>query len=321
MISAIVTFLIFCTGFLIMFGMNLVVTDLFLKERDQQKKRLQEQSLERGKPQVKEKLAGRNLDELAAEAMRETADDQTLVDKVYKMLEQSGTEITMPKLLAYSVGCSAVLGLAIGFLSSSIPMGALTGIAALAMPLFYVKYQRQKRFDKILDQLPDALELMSRTLKAGQTISQALLAVGNEFRAPIGPEFGYCYEQQNLGLSADVALRDLASRTGVLEIRIFVLGLLIHRRSGGNLTELLTNLASIIRQRYRMRGKVRALTAEGRLQGLILIILPFIAFLGLFVVSHDYAMKLFDYPWLLIGCMISMGLGAVWIRRIVNFDF
>jgi tight adherence protein B len=325
MISAGVTFLIFCTAFLVLFGINLVMTDIFQKERHQQKKRLEaqgrEQSREQSRQQVKEKYGGRNLDELAAEAMKETADDQTLVDKIHQMLEQSGTQITMPKLLTFSVGSGAVFGLTIGFLMRSIPLGVMVGIATLALPLCYVKYKRQRRFGKMLDQLPDALELMSRTLRAGQTISQAMLGVGNEFREPLGPEFGYCYEQQNLGLSADVALRDIANRTGVLEIRIFVLGLLIHRRSGGNLTELLDNLAGIIRARHRMRGKVRALTAEGRLQGLILMVLPVVAFLGLLVVSRDYAMKLFDYPWLLIGCMISMGLGAVWIRKIVNFDF
>ncbi|PHS11678.1 MAG: type II secretion system protein [Blastopirellula sp.] len=321
MTGIIITSLIFLAGFLITLGMNLVVTDLFQKEHDQQRKRLEEQSREQGRQRVKEALAGRDLDDIAAEAMRETRDDQSLLDKLYKMLEQSGTEITMPKLLMSCLGCSLFFGLVVGLLTYSIPIAVLAALVVTPLPILYVKFKRQQRFNLMLEQLPDSLELMSRTLRSGQTITQAILSVANEFRPPIATEFGYCYEQQNLGLSADVALRDLAHRTGLLEIRIFVLGLLIHRRSGGNLTELLDNLATIIRDRHRMRGKVKALTAEGRLQALVLILIPIFAFFGMCVAVPSYGVKLLDYPWILIGCCISMALGAAWIRRIVNFDF
>jgi len=313
--------LAFLTGFLIMFGLNFVVTDLFLKERDEERERLKEQGRERDRQRIKEKLAGRNLDELAAEAMHETADDQTVLDKIREMLAQSGMKISMPQLLAFTVASAVVVGLPVAFLMGNLLAGMLAGGLGSTIPISVVRYQRQRRASQVLTQLPDALELMTRSIKAGQTINMAMLGVANEFRDPIGMEFSYCHEQQKLGLSADVALNDLAKRTGILEVRIFVLGLVIHQKSGGNLTELLSNLATIIRDRYRMRGKVKALTAEGRFQAVILMVLPVVAFLGLLLVSRDYALKLFDHPWLLVGCVISMGLGAVWIRRIVNFDF
>jgi tight adherence protein B len=304
-----------------MFGLNFVVTDLFLKERDEERERLKEQGRERDRQRIKEKLAGRNLDELAAEAMHETADDQTVLDKIREMLAQSGMKISMPQLLAFTVASAVVVGLPVAFLMGNLLAGMLAGGLGSTIPISVVRYQRQRRASQVLTQLPDALELMTRSIKAGQTINMAMLGVANEFRDPIGMEFSYCHEQQKLGLSADVALNDLAKRTGILEVRIFVLGLVIHQKSGGNLTELLSNLATIIRDRYRMRGKVKALTAEGRFQAVILMVLPVVAFLGLLLVSRDYALKLFDHPWLLVGCVISMGLGAVWIRRIVNFDF
>src|SRR5215831_5114775 len=105
-------------------------------------------------------------------------------------------------------------------------------------------------------------------------MSQALQAVADEFDTPISTEFAYCYEQQNLGLPPEDAMRDLARRTGLLEIKIFVLALLVQQQTGGNLAELLDKLAAVIRQRTRVRSKISTLTAEGRVQALILLALP-----------------------------------------------
>ena len=134
-------------------------------------------------------------------------------------------------------------------------------------------------------------------------------------------EFGYCYEQQNLGLSPELAMRDLARRTGLLEVKIVVLSVLVQRQTGGNLTELLDKLAKIVRDRYRIRAKIKGVTAEGRLQGLILLMLPVFVYAILLLTNRVYALKLFDHPWLPISTVIAMGLGALWIRKIINFDY
>ena len=138
----------------------------------------------------------------------------------------------------------------------------------------YVQLKRKARLEKLLSQLPDAFDLMARVIRAGQTMSQALQAVADEFDQPIAAEFAYCYEQQNLGLPPEVAFRDLARRTGLLEIKIFVLALLVQQQTGGNLAELLDKLADVVRERFRIRGKIKALTAEGRMQALVLLVLP-----------------------------------------------
>src|SRR5690606_9876698 len=134
-------------------------------------------------------------------------------------------------------------------------------------------------------------------------------------------EFSYCYEQQNLGLPTEVALRDLARRTGLLEINIFVVAVIVQRQVGGNLAEMLEGLAGMVRERYRIRGVVKSLTAEGKMQAGILMGLPFLIFGAMLIMNRSYALVLFDYPWLLAGIGISMGLGALWIRKIINFDF
>ena len=112
------------------------------------------------------------------------------------------------------------------------------------MPLFYVQFKRKARLEKLRSQLPDAFDLMGRVIRAGQTMSQALLAVADEFAQPIAGEFAYCYEQQNLGLPPETAFRDLSRRTGLIEIKIFVLALLVQQQTGGNLAELLDKLSA-----------------------------------------------------------------------------
>jgi tight adherence protein B len=218
-----------------------------------------------------------------------------------------------------STGAGAgILG---GLLRQSLLVGGIAGLVGASVPLLYVAYKRNARLNKLMAQLPDAFDLMARVIRAGQTVSQALQAVADEFDQPIAAEFGYCYEQQNLGLPAELALRDLARRTGLLEIKIFVLALVVQQQTGGNLAEVLDNLAAVIRERFRIRGKIRALTAEGRLQAIILLALPPSMFLLILVLNRDYGRVLLRHPSLLIAMFVSELLGALWIRKIVNFDF
>src|SRR5262249_22016338 len=133
-------------------------------------------------------------------------------------------------------------------------------------------------------------------------------------------EFARCQKQQNLGLRPEVTFQELAQRTGVVEMRIFVMALLIQRQVGGNLSDVLERLAMLIRARLRLREQVKALTAEGRMQGLTLLVLPFVMFAGLMVINRSYAETLFDHVPLLIGTGVAMLVGVLWIRKIVNFE-
>ena len=190
-----------------------------------------------------------------------------------------------------------------------------------ALPVWLVKRRRDRRIEKLRSQLSDAFELMARVIRAGQTLGQSMLAVADEFPQPISSEFAYCYEQQNLGLQPEAAFRDMTRRTGVIELKIFVLAVLVQQQTGGNLAELLTKLAGVVRERYQIRGTISTLTAEGRMQGWMLAGLPPLMFLIILVMNRAYASVHFEHIEILLGTFAVEGLGVLWIRKIVNFDF
>ncbi len=236
-------------------------------------------------------------------------------------MEQSGVETTAARLFALSAGLAMGLGAVATVLRGSAVVGFLLALVAAPIPTIFVWIKRQRRLNKLQAQLPEAFDLMARVIRAGQTMAQALQAVSDDFEKPISAEFSYTCEQQNLGLPPDTALRDLARRTGILEVRIFVLALLIQQQTGGNLAEMLDKLAGVMRDRARIQGKIRTLTAEGRLQALVLLGLPPFLLLAIMFLNPGYGAVLLDHPWLLGGMFFSELLGALWIRKIVNFDF
>src|SRR5207237_2659105 len=132
---------------------------------------------------------------------------------------------------------------------------AAAGATCALVPFLYVLIKRNKRISRMTNQLPHAFDLMARVIRAGQTMPQAIQAVGDGFDQPLAAEFTYCFEQQNLGLSPELSLRDLARRTGLLEVKIFVLALVVQQESGGNLAELLEKLATVMRDRFKIKGK------------------------------------------------------------------
>jgi tight adherence protein B len=200
------------------------------------------------------------------------------------------------------------------------PGGLIGCSVGVALPYGLLQVKRRARRDKLVNQLPKAFDLMARVMRAGQSVPQAFQAVGDAFDEPLGGEFARCQQQQNLGLSPDVVLKEMVKRTGVLEFRIFVMAMLIQRQAGGNLSEVLERLAALIRGRLRLRRHVRTLTAEGRLQGLALLVLPFVMYAAMFVLNRPYAEELLNHPALLGGTAVLMGIGVLWIRKIVNFD-
>jgi tight adherence protein B len=235
------------------------------------------------------------------------------------LIEQTGLQLTPGQLLGFMAGMGLALGVCGGYLR-----GPLLGIPATAVgsvaPLLYLYQKRKARRQKLLGQLPGAFDLMARVLRAGHSVPQALQAVADAFDAPIAPEFANCQKQQNLGLQPEITFQDLAQRTGILEVRIFVMALLIQQHTGGNLAEVLERLAGLVRTRIRFRNHVRTLTAEGRLQGLTLLVLPFLLFGAMMVVNRQYAEVLFKHVPLIVATGVSMTVGALWIRRIANFD-
>jgi tight adherence protein B len=200
-------------------------------------------------------------------------------------------------------------------------LGAAMGMLAGGLPAAAVLIRGRSRRRQLSKQLPEAFQMISRAVRAGQTVQSALKIIAEDFRPPISEEFSLCYQQQNLGVSRESSLRKLAQRTGIMELQIFVVALLVQARSGGNLVELLDNLAMMVRKRLLLKSRIRALTGEGRTQARILLVLPAAALAALVFLSPDYARFLLDRPRLLLGTALCQAGGIFWARRIVNFEY
>jgi tight adherence protein B len=302
-------------------GVYSTLSDLFLRDRTRVGRRVDLEFLRRQRERARKSSLFKDPAQFVVEMSGQGDRDAGLRARFEAMIEQSGRDLTPGRLLARA----GVAGLAAGLLAGLVgrnPWAALVAaLVGAAAPVLHIRRIRDARIERLLGQLPDAFELMSRVVRAGQTVSQALQAVSDEFPPPLSSEFAFCYEQQNLGLTTEAALRDLSRRTGLLEIKIFVLALLVQQQTGGNLAELLDKLSGVIRERFRIRGQIRTLTAEGRSQATVLLVLPFVMFGFIFFFNRDYANMLLERPRLVVGCLVSEGIGALWIRKIINFDF
>jgi tight adherence protein B len=298
-----------------------IFSDLYLRDRSRVNLRVDNEFRKRQRERASKALIFKDLNQLAIDASGDQEAGPNLRRRIQLMLEQSGLDMTVEKLITMSVVVGIVCGLMFGILRQSFLLAAVGTLAGAALPLLYVRHKRKARLAKLLSQLPDAFDLMSRVVRAGQTLSQALQAVSDEFSQPIAGELSYCYEQQNLGLPPEVAMRDLARRTGLLEVKIFVTAVVVQAQTGGSLAEMLDKLSQMIRQRYRTQGHIQTLTAEGRMQAMILLGLPVVMFFGFLIMMPDYEGKLLEHPGLIMATIGLEGVGALWIRKIINFDF
>jgi tight adherence protein B len=206
-------------------------------------------------------------------------------------------------------------------LTRSHAMGIFTGIIAGTAPFGYLYFKKRQRVRKFERQLPDALDLMARSLRAGHAFSGGLAMVAEEFDDPAGTEFLRVINEINFGASLDQALKNLTDRVDLPDLRFFTVSVIIQRETGGNLAEILESIARLIRERFKLLGKIRALSAEGRLSGIILVGLPFLVAFALSIVSPTYLPALFNDPagrTIVIVALFMMGLGVLIIRRIVN---
>jgi tight adherence protein B len=302
-------------------GVYSIVSDVYLRDRSRVSRRVDEEFRKRVRARAQKSMLFKDLRALVAESGVGAEERPSLRMRFEAMVEQSGLDLTPQKLLVITACMALGLGVLGGLVRQNILVAAVGAILGAGLPIFYVNLRRNMRSEKLLSQRPDAFDLMSRVIRAGQTMSQALQAVADEFSPPIAGEFAFCYEQQNLGLPPEVALRELARRTGLLELKIFVLAMLVQQQTGGNLSELLDKLSHIIRERYKLRGKIQTLTAEGRMQAMVLLGLPPGLFLLMLVMNRSYAGVLLEHPSLIWMTLISEALGGLWIRKIVNFDF
>jgi tight adherence protein B len=189
------------------------------------------------------------------------------------------------------------------------------------LPLVYMRSKRNRRFRQIEEQLPDALDFLARSVRAGHALSISLELVADETPDPLGAELRTLCNEQKLGAAMDIALKHMAERVPTVDIRFFVSSLILQRETGGNLGEILNKLAYVMRERFRLRGQVRAASAHGRLTGIILTLLPLVLVLGLMVVAPDYLKQMAhdkDGKILIVCAFLGQIMGYAFIRKIVR---
>ncbi len=200
-------------------------------------------------------------------------------------------------------------------------MAPIVGLLAMTIPFLWLLNKRRVRLKNFAAQLPDALELIARALRAGHSLGAGMHVVAEEMPSPISDEFNRVYEEQNLGIVLEDAMKAMCKRVPNLDLRFFVTAVAIQRQTGGDLAEILDKIGYVIRERYKILGQVKALTAEGRLSGIILVALPFALLLLMLHMKPDYVSMLWTHEMgikMSIGAMVLMLLGILWIKKIVD---
>lgn len=239
-------------------------------------------------------------------------------------LEQAALSWSVKSFLLLSGGLALATGLGILLVTNRLLFAAVAAPIGLALPYRYVMRRRRKRLEAFEEKFPEAIDLLGRAIRAGHPLSSGLKMVAEEMPDPIATEFRQVFEEQRFGLPFEDSITGLADRVPNADVRIFVTALLIQREVGGNLAEILDNLSLIIRQRFTLRRHVRVLTAEGRLSGYVLTVLPVGIGLWVFISNPEYIMILFEHPIgkiMVAGAAVMQVVGFLWMRRITNIEF
>ena len=240
-----------------------------------------------------------------------------------RWIEQSGMKMSISGVLLIAVVCGALFAVLVTMLTRS-PFGIPAGFAiGSALPFMFLKFKRTKRLRAFEEQFPEALDLIARALKAGHAFATGLKMAADELGEPVGPEFRKTFDEQNFGLPLKDALENLTLRLPILDVRFFATAVLIQRETGGNLSEILENLAHVVRERFKILRQVRVYTAHGRLTGYVLLALPAVLGIALSFINPDHMNMLFRERMGQILLMVAMGMqiaGYIWIKQVVKIE-
>jgi len=254
-------------------------------------------------------------------------DRKTLLDRLTpefmnltKIFEQADVNIRPSALFGIAVGL-AVVGGTISTIMVNVYVAPVGGILFFSLPFLWLFFKRSSRLKAFDAQLPDAMELIARALRAGHSLASGMHLVAEEMPPPINKEFARVYEEQNLGIALEEALRGVTDRVPNLDLKFFVTSVAIQRQTGGDLAEILERIGHIVRERFKILGQIKALTGEGRMSGLVLISLPIGLFFMMLHMKPDYISLLWKDPMgikMSIGAVVLMIVGAISINKIID---
>jgi tight adherence protein B len=316
----------------IMVGVILVLgtgTYFLLNYLQNKKQKSRVLSVIRGEAPVPAEKAEKDLKEKRRAEIARKLEESGSVGKSKKRsdlkmkLVQAGLAISIKQFYLFSFLFSCIATL-LSVMAGQNPIMTL-GVAFISMfgvPRLFLKWKTKRRQKKFLEDFADALEAMVRLLKAGMPVTEAIAMASREFGGPIGEEMSKIYESQRIGMSLPEAVLESARRMPITEMQMFATGVSIQAQTGSSLSEVLTNLARVIRARFRLKRKVDALSAEAKASAMIIGALPFLVGGGMYLINKDFIMVLFTTPvgkaWM-IGSVCWMLLGCLVMRQMINF--
>ena len=238
-----------------------------------------------------------------------------------RYFEQADVHVKPSSLFALSIMSGFIGAVISALLARNIYVAPVGGVILFSQPWLWLWWRRRARLNKFANQLSDAMELIARALRAGHSLAAGLHVVAEEMPPPISKEFNRIYEEQNLGISLEDAMRGVCERVPNLDLKFFVTAVLIQRQTGGDLAEILDKIGYVIRERAKIIGQVKALTGEGRLSGLVLMLLPAALFLFMLHTKYEYISALWTDPMgvkMSVYALILQVVGAISIKKIVD---
>jgi len=246
-----------------------------------------------------------------------------IVQSIENLIKQanSNRSVVFYLLLSFFVGLTGFL--AVWFFTRNLWFGLFVAVFAASCPFIMLRIKKNRRIKRFQKQLPDALDLLARALKAGHAFTSGLKLAADELKDPLGSEFAETIDEINFGVSVSDALKNLTKRIDCPDLRFFAVSVILQRETGGNLAEIMESLASLIRKRFKFEGKVKVLSAEGRFSAAVLLALPILIGVLVRLLNPEYIEILFQEPAgriTMLVALVSMAFGFVVIRRMIKIN-
>jgi tight adherence protein B len=252
------------------------------------------------------------------------ANSMRVVTPIQRLISQAGYSMNVGTFVLASMCAGGIPMLIVTLMTRRTVLGVIVGAITAWLPLLWVRHACSKRLWKFEEQFPEAIDLIARALRAGHTFPTGLLMAADELEPPIGTEFRVLYDRQNFGEPIVEALRDFAERTPLLDAKFFATAVLTQREAGGNLAEVLDNLSSVIRERFKVKRQVRVISAHGRITGWILALLPPALALAFTAIDTEHIRVLWEDPMgirMVYVAVVLEIIGALVIKKLVNIEY
>jgi tight adherence protein B len=277
-----------------------------------------------GKMPAAETTVLKDLGEQREGALTRLLANLDISKKIQAHIHQAGLDWTVGKLASMSAiaaGVGAVAGTKLTLMMTPLLSSVALGLGAAFLPYLIVLRKRAKRLGLFEEQFPEALDFLARAMRAGHAFSVSLEMLADESPEPLAREFRQVFNEQNLGSPIEQALKNLAVRMPLLDVSFFVSAVMLQKETGGNLSEILNKLSYVIRERFKLKGQVKAASAHGRVTGLILTVMPIVLMFALMAIAPGYLQGMAKDPdgkWLIVGAICGQFVGYFFIRRIIN---